>query len=263
MGHAAGGDETVRHLLIDTLLSSLREDFAAYAPSAPEVERLIDRPSQQSEYLRIMAHGWQRQGAVKKAFDAYLELAKLSSDLQTSGGATERELERIDRNWHARADRWLQARFGELLRTAGEADRVAMEQTIQKSFERATASGEVSVRLTADVPTVAGAPTPSVTVSQLIDQAMPFEPARHRQGQHHVADAVGAADDDVEAVSVAGRVCGDALCGVGVDGAWCSARALAAAVIDQRPDALVAPLSLALFCLLLFFFPFDAMVKSP
>ncbi|MCU0983258.1 MAG: hypothetical protein MUF25_29210, partial [Pirellulaceae bacterium] len=140
----APGDETVRHLLIDTLLGSLREDFAAYAPSAPEVERLIDRPAQQSEYLRIMAHGWQRQGAVKKAFDAYLELAKLSSDLQTSGGAAERELERIDRNWHARADRWLQARFGELLRTAGDADRAAMEQTIQNRFEQATARGEVS-----------------------------------------------------------------------------------------------------------------------
>jgi len=140
----APGDEMVRHLLIDTMLSSLREDFAAYAPSAPEIERLIDRPSQQGEYLRIMAHGWQRQGAVKKAFDAYLELAKLSSDLQTSGGASEMELERIDRNWHARADRWLQARFGELLRTAGDADRAAMEQTIQKRFEQATASGEVS-----------------------------------------------------------------------------------------------------------------------
>ena len=138
------GDETVRHLLIDTMLSSLREDFAAYAPSAPEIERLIDRPSQQSEYLRIMAHGWQRQGAFKKAFDAYLELAKLRNDLQTSGGTAELDLERIDRNWQARADRWLQARFGELLRTAGEADRVAMEQTVQTSFERATANGEVS-----------------------------------------------------------------------------------------------------------------------
>jgi hypothetical protein len=34
-------------------------------------------------------------------------------------------------------------------------------------------------------------------------------------------------------------VCGDALGGAGVDGAWCSARALAAAVIGQRPEAQV------------------------
>ena len=34
-------------------------------------------------------------------------------------------------------------------------------------------------------------------------------------------------------------VCGDALGGAGVDGAWCSARALAAAVVDLRPEAQV------------------------
>ena len=34
-------------------------------------------------------------------------------------------------------------------------------------------------------------------------------------------------------------VCGDALGGAGVDGAWCSARALAAAVVDRRPKAQV------------------------
>ncbi len=92
-----------------------------------------------------MAHGWQRQGALKKAFDAYLELAKLRSDLQTSGGAAEMELERIDRNWYARADRWLQARFGELLRTAGDADRDGHGTDRSKSsFEQATSSGELS-----------------------------------------------------------------------------------------------------------------------
>jgi len=138
------GDETVRHLLITAMLASLREDFAGYAPAAPEIQRLIDRPSQQSEYLRIMAHGWQRQGALQKAFDAYLELAKLRDDLQASGGAAEMELERIDRSWNVRADRWLQARFGELLQAASGADREAMERTVQQHFEQATSSGELS-----------------------------------------------------------------------------------------------------------------------
>lgn len=140
----APGDETVRHLLVSTLLSSLREDFAAYALSAAEIEKLIDRPAQQSEYLRIMARGWQRQGALKKAFDAYLGLARLRSDLQASGAAAEMELERIDRGWNSRADRWLQARFGELLRAASETDRAAMEQTIQQDFAQATSDGEIA-----------------------------------------------------------------------------------------------------------------------
>ena len=54
----------------------------------------------------------------------------------------------------------------------------ATSQVVEIRLDR-PASGEVSVRLTADVPTVAGDPTPSETVSQLIDQAMPFEPARY------------------------------------------------------------------------------------
>ena len=138
------GDETVRLLLSNAILTSLREDFAASAALAPEVERLIDRPSQQSEYLRIMAGGWQRQGALKKAFDAYLELAKLRADLQNSGGAAEMELERVDRNWNIRADLWLQARIGELLRTASGAELAAMDQTIQQAFDQALAGGEVA-----------------------------------------------------------------------------------------------------------------------
>lgn len=137
-------DETVRLLLSNAILTSLREDFAASVALALEAERLIDRPSQQSEYLRIMAGGWQRQGAFKKAFDAYLELAKLRSDLQHSGGAAEMELERVDRNWNIRADLWLQARFGELLRTAGGAELAAMDQTIQQAFDLALAGGDVS-----------------------------------------------------------------------------------------------------------------------
>lgn len=53
----------------------------------------------------------------------------------------------------------------------------ATAQVVEIRLDR-PASGEVSVRLTADVPTVAGDPAPLMTVSQLIDQAMPFEPAR-------------------------------------------------------------------------------------
>jgi outer membrane protein assembly factor BamB len=138
------GDETVRLLLSNAILTSLREDFAASVALAPEVERLIDRPSQQSEYLRIMAGGWQRQGAFKKAFDAYQELAQLRADLQHSGGAAEMELEQVDRNWNIRADLWLQARIGELLRTAAGAELAAMEQTIQQAFDQALASGEAA-----------------------------------------------------------------------------------------------------------------------
>ena len=54
------------------------------------------------------------------------------------------ELERVDRNWNIRADLWLQARIGELLRTASGAELAAMDQTIQQAFDQALAGGEVS-----------------------------------------------------------------------------------------------------------------------
>lgn len=143
-------DETVRVLLSGAMLSSLRDDFAAAVTQYPEIEGLLDRPSQQAEYLRIMARGWQQQGALQKAFDAYWELAQLRADLQHSGGAAELELERVDRNWSVRADRWLQARFGELLRTATGEERARMDQTVRQVFEQATAGGEISALRTAE-----------------------------------------------------------------------------------------------------------------
>jgi len=146
----APGDEAVRLLLSGAILSSLRDDFAAAVTRYPEIEGLLDRPSQQAEYLRIMARGWQRQGALQKAFDAYRELAQLRAELQHSGGAAEMELERVDRNWSVRADRWLQARFGELLRTATGDELARMDQAVRETFDQAAAGGEISALRKAD-----------------------------------------------------------------------------------------------------------------
>ena len=140
----APDDETVRLLFSNALLAALREDFAGSQACIPELEQLLDRPSQQSEYLRIMASGWQRQGAYPQAFAAYLELAKLRADLQHSGGGGEIELERVERNWSIRADLWLQARIGELLQAAGGEDRAAMDHTIQQALDQALAGDDVS-----------------------------------------------------------------------------------------------------------------------
>ena len=140
----APGDETVRALLSEAILSALRDDFATAVTQYPEIETLLDRPSQQGEYLRIMARGWQQQGALQKAFDAYWELAQLRTSLQHSSGAAELELDRVDRHWNVRADRWLQARFGELLRSATDPQRAPMEQTARQVFEQAAAGGEVA-----------------------------------------------------------------------------------------------------------------------
>ena len=134
-------NERGRSLLSAAILDVLREDFAGAVTRYPDIEELLDRETQRSEYLRIIARGWQQQGAWQKAFDAYVELAHLREDLQHRSGAAEIELERVDRHWSVRADRWLQARFGELLRSADSDERVRMDQTIRQAFEEATAHG--------------------------------------------------------------------------------------------------------------------------
>jgi len=137
-------DDTTRTLLVTTLLGTLRDDFAANRECAGEIERLLDRPGQRSEYLRLMARGWQQQGEIIKAFDAYLGLARLKGELMASGGASQMEVERVEQHLVARIDRWLQARIGELLAAANASERQQMEKTIREQFDRAMTGGETS-----------------------------------------------------------------------------------------------------------------------
>jgi len=137
-------DETTRALLVSTLLGTLRDDFAANRHHAEEIERLMDRPNQQSDYLRLMAAGWQKEGETAKAFDAYLKLARLKGELMESGGAAEMDVESVERHLNVRIDRWLQARFGELLAAASADEREQIEKTIRERYDAAMASGETS-----------------------------------------------------------------------------------------------------------------------
>ncbi|MBL7039743.1 MAG: PQQ-binding-like beta-propeller repeat protein [Pirellulaceae bacterium] len=137
-------DDTTRALLVSTLLATLRDDFAANRQHAEEIESLMDRPNQRGEFLRLMAAGWQKEGEIAKAFDAYLDLARLKEEAIESGGATELDVERVERHLSVRIDRWLQARIGELLTVANAADREQMEKTIREQLDAAMTGGETS-----------------------------------------------------------------------------------------------------------------------
>lgn len=137
-------DDTTRSLLVSTLLGTLRDDFAANRHHAEEIERLMDQPDQQGEYLRLMAAGWQTEGEIAKAFDAYLKLARLKAELLESGGASELDVERVERHRNVRIDRWLQARIGELLAAASGEQREQMERTIRAQYDAVMEGGETS-----------------------------------------------------------------------------------------------------------------------
>ncbi len=140
----APDNDMTRALMVTTLLDALREDFSANVQTADEIQRLIDRPEQQSEYLRLMAEGWQATGQNRRAFDAYLALARFQGELGSESDISEPELERVDRQYDIRTDRWLLARFAELLQVADADDLAHMEQTIGQYREQAMATADVS-----------------------------------------------------------------------------------------------------------------------
>jgi tetratricopeptide (TPR) repeat protein len=108
--HQAHAEPRTQQLLAEALLELLRTDYASHRGSLAELEKLVDRPDQQSALWRLIAAGEQQSGNRLQAFDAYLKLTSLPA-----GGKT---LERIDNSLSVRRDRWVQARLAELWRQA-------------------------------------------------------------------------------------------------------------------------------------------------
>ncbi len=124
-------DPRTRRLLFEALLERLRGDFAKHQTELPELESLIDQPSQRLSLLRIVAMGQQQSGDVLAAFDSYL---KIMSEQPTD------DLERIDRTVAVRRDRWVQARIKDLRDKASAGDLPKLEQALRKQLDVAIAS---------------------------------------------------------------------------------------------------------------------------
>lgn len=135
-------EDTVRTTLVEAMLTALRDDFATHRHYAEQIDRLLDRPAQRSEYLRLMAAGWQAAGQLEKAFDMYLQLARLKGNVLDNDGSWQSELEKIDRHWSIRLDRWLQARIGELLAAASPEQRAGLDRAIRAQFDVAMQNGD-------------------------------------------------------------------------------------------------------------------------
>ncbi|TVS18003.1 MAG: hypothetical protein EA424_11765 [Planctomycetaceae bacterium] len=133
-----------RSLLADTLLAALQEDFQGRLDTVDEIRALVEHPSQEIRLLRLLASGWQQQGEVRKAFEAYLGLAELREQSLMESSVVEREAEQIERHWNCRTERWLQARFAELLSVADVEQRAMMDQAIGRWRDAALAEGEIS-----------------------------------------------------------------------------------------------------------------------
>jgi outer membrane protein assembly factor BamB len=127
-----------RELLVDAMLESLRLDFADHRQLVAEIERLADQPSQQTALLRLMASGLQKSGQLVPAFQSYLKMA----DLKTEVGPPER----VDSGLSVRRDRWVRARLADLQQAADADQKRQIDALLAKTFADCAAAND-GVRL--------------------------------------------------------------------------------------------------------------------
>jgi len=118
-----------RELLRDALLAGLHDDFAAHRSMAGEVEQLLDDPAQRATYLRYMAAGLHHAGEWRQAVDYYLKLVDLEE--------TKPVLEKIDRSYLVRRDRWVQGQLGVLRQEGGAAAAAEIDRAVDHRLEEA------------------------------------------------------------------------------------------------------------------------------
>ena len=95
-----------RDMLADALLEALDTDYAAYRADLPLLRKIVDRPQQQIDLLRIDARGLDAAGERMEAFAAYLRLVDATAADLTSLT--------ISPQHSARSDSWIRAQLNAL-----------------------------------------------------------------------------------------------------------------------------------------------------
>lgn len=161
--YAVNPDPHARQLLRDSLLEGLQREFAAYRGQTAEIETLLDDPSQQAVYFRLMAVGLRRSGDVSGAFEHCEKLMELEPDALP--------LEAVDKSLRVRRDRWIQAQLASLVLEAKGETAEKIEAAIQARYQSAAASGS-SESLRRFLAYFGNQPVASRARAELIDKLM-------------------------------------------------------------------------------------------
>jgi outer membrane protein assembly factor BamB/DNA-binding SARP family transcriptional activator len=133
--YATDADPHSRELLRDALLEGLQQEFAAYRSQTAEIEQLLDDPSQQANYLRLMAAGLRQSGDLAAAFEACQKLIDLETEslpLETAG-----------KSLSVRRDRWIQAQLAALVMEAKGETAGKIDAAIRDRYQSAKSSGSI------------------------------------------------------------------------------------------------------------------------
>jgi outer membrane protein assembly factor BamB len=133
--YAADPDPRARELLRDALLEGLQQEFAAYRGQTAEIEQILDDPSQQANYLRLMAVGLHRAGDLPAAFEHCQRLMDLETDVLP--------LETAGKSLSVRRDRWIQALLASIVLEAKGETAEKIDAAIRARFQSAAAPGSI------------------------------------------------------------------------------------------------------------------------
>ncbi len=132
-------DDSIRALLVDSMMAALKDDFVAYQHLAAELEPLIERPSQRVEFLALMASRLEQSGQYDAAFDTWLKLAELEVELDSylTTEAAPSIMDHLEPHVSVRVDRWVLAQGPRLVEHVGMAQHDRLDQLVAARLERA------------------------------------------------------------------------------------------------------------------------------
>ena len=137
-------DDSIRASLVRSLLSALRDNFAANQQHALELENLIDQPAEQLEFCRWMAVGLKEQGDIETAAAYFIRLASMSVQAGFGADIDGPELIRVDDQLYVHRDRWLSVQVQQLLADAKGPTLEQIDQLILAQYDELAQDQSVS-----------------------------------------------------------------------------------------------------------------------
>jgi len=153
-------DESTREQLIETLLQSLRSDFASHRENLEELESLVQEPKHRVEFLRLKAAGLQAAGEILPAFETYMKLVDVP-------GVT--ALEAIEERLSVRRDRWIRSQLESLTAAANAEQRSTIDAAVDQRLGQALAAGSIDA-LRAYLAVFGGMPSAERARDALVDR---------------------------------------------------------------------------------------------
>jgi outer membrane protein assembly factor BamB len=134
-------EDRPRALLVKTILSLLRDDFAAHRELVDEAAALIEHPAQRRELLRLRARGLQDAGLLWESFVAYQQLGRELAEVRASAIDNGDTLETVERDLRVRPGRWMMGRLAAVFAAASNDVQEKMTAAIQADFNVAAERG--------------------------------------------------------------------------------------------------------------------------